>query len=317
MPPVQQLPPSVMAFGANEGGGPRVKVFHDAQPNAVFDFYAYDESFRGGVRVAVADLNGDGIPDLVTVPGPGGPPLVRVFDGRDMTLLVEFNGLDPSWTGGATVAAANLAPDGRALVAVAADAGGDPVVTLFDLPQGKQVHSFLAYPGEFRGGVRVAFGDLDADGTPDLVTAPGPGAPPVVKVFRGKDGQAVSEFNGFDPRWQGGVWVAAADLDRDGRGEIILGMDAGGPPLVRVVEPARGRVLHEVMAYPEYFRGGVRVGVRDFDGDGVLELLAAAGNGLTGSPVRGFSYKTRDPRPMAEAQIYSDFGGGSFVAGNR
>src|SRR5689334_6102735 len=41
----------------------------------------YGASFTGGVRVALADVTGDGTADLVTAPGPGIAPTVHVFDG--------------------------------------------------------------------------------------------------------------------------------------------------------------------------------------------------------------------------------------------
>src|SRR5207302_1754993 len=61
--------------GAGEGGGPVVSVFNaDGSPRA--SFLAYEESFRGGVHVAVADVDGDGVPDVVTGAGVGGGPVV-------------------------------------------------------------------------------------------------------------------------------------------------------------------------------------------------------------------------------------------------
>jgi hypothetical protein len=313
-PSIGLNPPKVgvTAVGAGAGGGPRVRVFHDAQANAAFDFFAYDPGFRGGVRVAVGDLNGDGVPDLVTAPGPGSAALVRVFDGRDGSLMVEFNSFGPEWTGGVTVAAADLQRDGRALVAVGADAGGGPHVKVFDLAQGREVASFFAYDQGFRGGVRIAYGDVDGDGVLDLITVPGPGAPAIVKVFNGKDNRLIAEYPAIDPRWAGGAWVAAGNVKGDPRAEVIVGPDAGGPPVVRVLDGLRGQLVRQFEAFPGGFRGGVRVAAHDFDHDGTMEVVCGAGNGLPGSPFRVFS--GRNQRPVADVPAFPDFAGGCFVA---
>ncbi|MDB5306991.1 MAG: Alkaline phosphatase [Gemmataceae bacterium] len=310
-PPVIGLAPSkaaAVAIGAGDGGGPRVRVFHDLRAPAAFDFFAYDAEFRGGVRVAVADLNGDGYPDVVTVPGKGMPALVRVFDGRDMSLLAEFLGADPQWAGGVNVAAADVTADGRALVAVAPDVGGGPHVRVFDLAQGKEVASFFAFPEQLRGGVRVAWTDLNADGNPDIVAASGPAdIGPLVRVFNLADQKVLTEFGAFDPNWRGGLWVSA-----DRGGHIVCGLDGGGPPAVRVFNPGQfRRPAVDRLAFPEDYPGGVRVAYADVDGDGVPDIICAPGGGLKDCPVRVFSGK--NGREIAGLRAFEGFDGGAFV----
>ena len=47
-----------------------------------YGFYAYDPSFRNGVRVVAADLDGNGAAEVVTGTGPGGGPAVAIFEGN-------------------------------------------------------------------------------------------------------------------------------------------------------------------------------------------------------------------------------------------
>lgn len=53
------------------------------------DFLAYDSSFTGGVRVAAADITGDGHADIITGQGPGGGT-VRTFNGLGLTPMASL-----------------------------------------------------------------------------------------------------------------------------------------------------------------------------------------------------------------------------------
>src|SRR5262249_58835834 len=57
-------------------------------------------TFGGGVRVAAADVNGDGFMDIVTGAGPGGGPHVKVYSGKDGSLLRSFYAYEPTFAGG-------------------------------------------------------------------------------------------------------------------------------------------------------------------------------------------------------------------------
>ena len=102
------------ATGADKGGGPHVRVQETVTGRFISDFLAYDSAFRGGVRVANADVNGDGVPDIITAPGPGGGPHIKVFDGTDLHLIYSFMAYDIDFTGGVFVAAGDVNGDGKA-----------------------------------------------------------------------------------------------------------------------------------------------------------------------------------------------------------
>ena len=44
-----------------------------------------------------------------------------------------------------------------------------------------------AFQPNFTGGVRVATGDINGEGTPDIITGAGAGGGPHVKIFDGSD----------------------------------------------------------------------------------------------------------------------------------
>jgi hypothetical protein len=69
----------------------------------VQSFLAYDPGFTGGVRVAAADLQGNGRADILTADGPGGSPIVRGFAGTSLAVLDNFYAYDIYFLGGVFV----------------------------------------------------------------------------------------------------------------------------------------------------------------------------------------------------------------------
>jgi hypothetical protein len=312
--PPGQAPPrrATYAIGADQLGGPHVRVFHSPRREDFQDFMAYHPDFRGGVRVAVGDIDGDGVSDIITAPGPGMPSLVRVFNGRDLSLMREFLAFDGRYDRGVWVAAGDLRRDGRAEIICGADEGGLPIVRVFDGATGRRLTEFATYEGQFRGGVRVAVGDINGDGTPDIITAPGPGRPALVHVFDGRNPQNVlSQFDAYELAFIGGAFISAADFFRNGRAEIVTGAGVGGGPHVRVFDGLRGQPVFDFFAYDKDNRGGARVACRDVNGDGVPDIITAPGPGLP-AVIRVFN--GRGGQLLHEFLAYDpQFLGGAFV----
>jgi hypothetical protein len=284
---VDVVPPAQVVVGADAGGGPHVRVMDVASQRETQGFFAYDAAFSGGIRVATGYYNDDNVLDIVTSPGAGGGPHIRVFDGYSGKALAgplgNFFAYSPLFTGGVFVAAADFDADGQTDVVTAAGAGGGPHVRVFRASDGSLMHDLFAFASGFTGGVRVAVGDVNGDGTPDIVTAAGPGGGPHVRVFNGKTGGqlagAVGSFYAYDPRFNGGVFVSVGDVDGDGHADIITGPERGGGPHVRVFSGINGSVISEFFAYDASFSGGVRVGAINVDSDRFAELVVGAGPG--------------------------------------
>jgi hypothetical protein len=267
------------ATGADAGSPPEVHLYDADTGLLIRSWFAYDPSFLGGVRVAVGDVNGDGIPDVVTAPGPPGGSDVRIWDGATGVLLRNFIAYGPTMFAGVNVAVGDVNGDGYADIITGADAGGGPHVIVFSGKDDSVLYSFMAYETDFFGGVRVAAGDVNGDGFADIITGAGPGGGPHVKVFSGRDGSLLQSFFAYDPSFTGGVYVAAGDTNGSGRANIITGAGATGGPHVVVYRGSDLAVLQSFFAYdPTSFFGGVRVGAVT-DTDGRAAILTAAGPG--------------------------------------
>jgi len=218
---------------AGPGGGPHVKVFSgnpadlsNGVPGTLASFFAYESAFRGGSTVAVADINKDGFADVITGAGPGGGPRVIVFSGaalannQTVQLASYFSG-NPANTAGLFVAAGDLGGDGTINIITGTGAGVAPLVTVFTLLQQGTNDFYVVdtaatrtvqpYDSLFLGGVRVGVinSEQDQQGTLQLITAPGAGGGPNLKVFDPNNNFALvdSFFFPDDPNYTGGIFI--------------------------------------------------------------------------------------------------------------
>jgi hypothetical protein len=173
---------------------------------------------------------------------------------------------------------------------------------------GKQVLSFRPYDA-FKGNFGISIGDLNGDGSSEIVTGAARGGGPHVRIFDLK-GKVKGGFMAYDKNFRGGVNIVVGDLNNDGLAEIITGAGVGGGPHVRIFD-ASGKVKSQFMAYDKNFRGGVNVAVGDIDGDGFKEIITGTGPG-GGPHVRIFDASGKVKYQfMAYESSYRD---GIFVA---
>ncbi len=315
--------PRFLITAADSGGGPHVVTYDQETQTRHLSFFAYHPTFAGGVRVASGDFNGDGIADIVTAPGPGGGPHVRVFDGTTGENLPgpigNFFAYHPTFAGGVFVAVGDVNGDMVPDIITGAGENGGPHVRVFHGVTGLEIAGFFAYDVAFSGGVRVAAANLVGDGRVEIITGAGPGGGPHVRVFDGTTlALTAAEFLAYDPLFAGGVYVSAGDVDGNGQVDIVTGAGAGGGPHVRSFNGATGAPLASPIgsffAFDPAFAGGVRVATSDSSGDGVADVIAGAGPG--GEPnVRTF--RGPDGQQLQTFLAYHPaFRGGVFVSGS-
>jgi hypothetical protein len=257
------------------------------------------------VRVATGDVDGDGTLDTLLVTGPGVPARFAVVSGADNSkLLVPPTSVFEGFLGGAFIDAADMDGDGRAEFVITPDQGGGPRVSIFSLaPSGAVVaraNFFGIDDPNFRGGARAAIGDVDKDGTPDVVVAAGFGGGPRTAIFSGLSVLAgtptrlVNDFFAFPGsdamNLRNGAFVAAGDLDGDGYSDLVFGGGPGGAPRVFVLSGAVVSAGDIQAAYDaplaNFFvagnsadRGGARVAVTNADGDAKADIAVGSGPG--------------------------------------
>jgi len=245
--------------GAGAGGGPQVRAFNQ-QGEVESQFFAYDSSFRGGVHVATADFDADGVDEIVASAGAGLSSEVRIFDKQGnikWSFFVTADGLD----GGVTVTAADIDKDGEIEVITGTGGGSLPMVQIFD-KLGNREASWLAYPSFFRGGVNVAVGDIDSDGSLEVITAAGNGGGPQIRIFDAQ-GNIKGQFFAFEDTFRGGANIAVGNIDSDPEVEIITSSGQGRESEVRVFRKFGTNFIQESMfsVFEPDYEGGVHVGI--------------------------------------------------------
>jgi hypothetical protein len=240
----------------------------------IADFLAFEETFRGGVSVATADLNADGVADLIVTPDVGGGPVVVVYDGAKLARglshmeaqINRFYGiLDPQFRGGARAAIGDLNRDGSPDLVVTAGALGGPRVSILsgqDVLAGSPnpahlTNDFFAFEGSFRNGTSVSIGDFDGDGFLDLAFGAEAGGGPRVRVINGlqlltmpnlldldsavlqNNLLQLSDFFSSSPELRGGVRVALRDQLGTGQTALVIGSGVNEPARVRIYRSNR------------------------------------------------------------------------------
>ena len=193
--------------------------------------------------------------------------------------------------------------------------------------------TFDPFPG-YQGQVSVAVANFNNDGVPDLLVGAGVGTTPHIKVFDGATQGLIASFFAYAGLFQGGVFVAAGDVNGDRITDIITGAGAGAGPHVKVINGAGlnlvgpdGQItdpglLASFYAFDPAFAGGVRVAAGDVNGDGFADIIAGAGS--LGGHVKAINGQLRglvqptgqiaDAALLASFFAYPGFNGGVFVA---
>jgi FG-GAP-like repeat len=272
--------PTTAPWPPTANGPDQEVAVYKADGTAVGHFTAYPGLFQGGVRVALADLDGDQRPELVTAPGPGIEPEVEAWsqqwvNGRDRgTRLGHFLAFESSFRGGVSVATGDVNGDGNAEIVAAPGPGHSPEVRVFD-SSGHQLYSFLAFGADYTGGLSVATGDVDGDGKAEIVVGT-LAAPARIRVFKGRE-LSNEVIVPFGPS-ASGVEVGVADFNGLGYGDVIAGSASGDHAQLALIDPVHGRVDRR-LDLGSTFPNGVRVAGGDLNQDGHDEVVVTPGFG--------------------------------------
>lgn len=230
---------------AGPSGGPHVKVWrlnNDLSATEIGGFFAYVPQFTGGVWVASGDVDGDGKDEIITGPGPGGGPHVRVWKYANGN-VTEFGGwfaYPAGFTGGVVVGAGNVVPEDseaapKAEVLSVPGSAGGPHLRI-TTGTGQLLRQFFAFDSEDANGYRITAGDFDFDTIDDIAVARGSNSEMLIAQVSDTGYVRIVDPNptpfGNLPT---GTNVAAGDVDGDGDADVIIVPDHNNAVTVRLL----------------------------------------------------------------------------------
>jgi hypothetical protein len=108
----------------------------------------------------------------------------------------------------------------------------------------------------------------------------------------GASSRALGKFTVGGKGYRDGLYVAAADVDGDGKADIITGRDVGSSSIVEIFNAVGQQPMGSIAPFATEYDEGVRVAAVDVNFDGIADIIAASGT-LNGTQVKVYDGRTR------------------------
>lgn len=319
------VPASILVTDAGGWTSSSIVRVVDPGTGAVRTQFDAFPGYRGGVQAVLADLDGNGLPEIIVAPGKGVIGVVKVFTLGGVELPdYQITPFGPEWKGGVNLAVGDVDGDRLADIVVSR-ATGDGEVRLFRSAAATTPGQFATirpFAADFVGGSTVAVGDFGtfangalvdaakADGRLEIVVGSGPTAAALVRVYdvSGETPVTVKSITPFEAGLLGGVTVSTARVNPDSIADVVVAAGRRGGSRIEIYD---GRVTTSARLYASAAfatlasrNAAVSATAVDTDGDGVADALyASQGAGGTAGVYRA----------EIQNQVFEILGGGEFA----
>src|SRR5215831_6477258 len=200
--------------GLDAGCCTTLHVLDAVSGNELSGFFPYGNQSEVGARVAAGDLNGDGKADVISIAN--GSTAINVFAPSGGSPFRTIDSFGSEITGPVAIAAGDLEGDKRAEIVAAAPTSSGVEVKIFNPASGRAETTLYPYGGVGVSSVAVAVGDVDGNGSRDIVVSAVTQGGTEIKAVD-PNGTELTDFYVLDSSILPVASVAAGDLDGDGK----------------------------------------------------------------------------------------------------
>jgi hypothetical protein len=276
-------------------------LINGTSPGEAFATFATQQTFATGndpVSVTAADVNGDGLPDLI-VSNEGDNTVSVLLNTQAVGTLTASFATQQTFAAGhgpISVRAADVNGDGRPDLIVSNEGDNTVSVLLDTTAPGASTPSFAAQQtfATRSAPQSVAVADINGDGKPDLIVA---NSDSTVSVLLNAMSAPTTAFDGNSFATQRifltgrqPLSVTAADVNNDGKPDLIVTNKHDNTVLVLVNTTAPGATAPSFTQSPtgtfSTGSGPVSVTTADVNGDGLPDMIVANATAQTVSVLK-------------------------------
>ena len=221
------------------------------------EFQAFPSQIKVGVRVATGDVLGNGKDAIVIGAGNGGGPMIKVLNG-DGELISQFFAGDRAGRQGVSFALGDTDDNGINEIAVIISNGKKNSITFYNGYGG--VERMISLKDTSLPLTRdIVIAEHAADtGESHIILGSTVGEQAEAKIFS-LDGVLIKNIPLFGKLPKSGVMMTLADVNADGKKDVIATPRRGGGPQVQLLG-LDGKIIKQFFIFDKHLRKGSYIG---------------------------------------------------------
>lgn len=206
--------------------GPRLFAWRD-DGQLYLRLFPYTAQFRGNMRIAAADVTGDGFKEIIVTAEAGYPAPVNIYSRHGSLVRSPWYPFGQSYASGMTVAVDDLSAAPGVEFVIGSVQGGRSHISMYDNAF-SWMRSWHPFGSHGVGVPSITTGNVFDDETSHIVVGSGEGTLPRIRIYTAQGQQKNGEIIPYTTSQRSGVEVGVYDADFDGVDDIVATNQHGG-----------------------------------------------------------------------------------------